>query len=507
MGRLKLLKCNSSNYTMSIDDNIHPFENYSGSSSLVRPRNIFLLLLAIAAFAFVAAKMQLMGVGILIGLFFGIIYLYLLFTWPILGVYTAVALGFLLIGIGRYVKDVQVGLGMDAILILTYLALFMKRFNERIDWSPANKDITFLAILWFGYALFELVNPEARSVVAWFSGRGGSLYLLLLAPLTLIFINSNRKLDIFLYVWGVFSILASIKGILQLQFGLDYAEKAWMAEGNYKTHILFGKLRVFSFLSDAGQFGGTQGYAAVVFTIYSMAQKVKLKKYFFIAVALLAFYGMIISGTRGAMGVPLAGFILFFVLRKNIKVVGIGVGILAIVFIFFRFTSIGQGNDQIRRMRTAFDPNDASLQVRLDNQKILKRYLASRPFGGGIGHGGVKAQKYLPNAFLSQIATDSWYVLIWVEEGIVGLLIHLFILFYTVGKASYKVMFRIRDPMLKLKIGALTSGMFGVMVASYGNAVLGGMPTAIMIYISMAIMLNSDILDEPEPQPVMTILK
>jgi len=207
------------------------------------------------------------------------------------------------------------------------------------------------------------------------------------------------------------------------------------------------------------------------------------------------------------MGVPLAGFMLFFVLRKNIKVLGIGVGILAIVFIFFRFTSIGQGNDQIRRMRTAFDPNDASLQVRLDNQKILKRYLASRPFGGGIGHGGVKAQKYLPNAFLSQIATDSWYVLIWVEEGIVGLLIHLFILFYTVGKASYKVMFRIRDPMLKLKIGALTSGMFGVMVASYGNAVLGGMPTAIMIYISMAIMLNSDILDEPEPQPVMTILK
>jgi len=492
---------------MIIGNSIHPFENYSGSSSLVKPRNIFMLLLAIAAVACIAAKMQLPGVGILIGIFFGIIYLYLLFTRPIIGIYTAIALSFVLIGIGRYVKDLQVGLGMDAILILTYLALFMKRFNERIDWSPANKDITFLSILWFGYSLFELVNPEARSIAAWFSGRGVSLYMFLLVPLTLIFFNTNRKLDFFLYVWGAFSILASIKGVLQLQFGLDSAEQVWMNEGNYKTHILFGKLRVFSFLSDAGQFGGTQAYAAVVFTIYSMSQKAKWKKYFFITVAVLAFYGMIISGTRGAISVPLAGFLLFFVLRKNIKVLGIGVALLAIVFIFFRFTTIGQGNDQVRRMRTAFDPNDASLQVRLDNQKILKRYLTSRPFGGGIGHGGVKAQRYLPNAFLSQVATDSWYVLVWVEQGIVGLLIHLFILFYCVGKASYKILFKIRDPLLKLKISALTAGMAGVMVASYGNAVLGGMPTGMLIYVSMAVMLNSEMLDTPEPEPAIIIKK
>ena len=484
---------------MMVESTIHPFESYSGSSSLARPRNIILLLVALAVVTITIAKMQLTGIGLLTGLVIGIIYMYVLFSKPIIGVYTAVALSFILIGMGRYVKDVQVGLGMDAILILTYLALFMNRFNERIDWAPANKDITFLSIIWFGYSVFELVNPEARSVPAWFSGRGVSLYMFLLVPLTLLFINSNKKLDYFLYVWGVFSILATLKGIMQLQFGVDYAEQAWLNEGNYKTHILFGKLRVFSFLSDAGQFGGTQAYAAVVFTIYSMAQTVKIKKYFFITVALLAFYGMIISGTRGAISVPLSGFMVFFVLRKNLKVLSFGVAILAVIFIFFRFTTIGQGNDQIRRMRTAFDPNDASLQVRLDNQKILKRYLASRPFGGGIGHGGVKAQRYLPYAFLSQVATDSWYVLVWVEQGIVGLLLHLFILFYTAGKASYNVMFRIRDPLLKLKMSALIAGMMGVMVASYGNAVLGGMPTGMLIYVSMAIMLNSAVFDTPKP--------
>jgi len=146
-------------------------------------------------------------------------------------------------------------------------------------------------------------------------------------------------------------------------------------------------------------------------------------------------------------------------------------------------------------MRSAFDPNDASLQVRLENQKKLKVYLASRPFGGGIGHAGVKAQKYLPSAFLSNVATDSWYVLIWAEQGIVGLLLHLFILFYVLIKTTFLVWFHLRDPVLKIKIAALASGMFGVMVASYGNAVLGTMPTGMLIYTSMALMLSSKSLD------------
>jgi hypothetical protein len=483
---------------MISNNNIHPFDSYPASASLVKPRNILLLIAGTVMCGLVAAKLELLGIGMLFGLICAVLYLYILFTRPVVGLYTSVALGFVLIGMGRYVKDVQVGLGMDAILILTYLALFMNRFKERVDWRPAKKDITLFAVVWFAYSLFQLVNPEAQSTAAWFSGRGVSVYMFLLVPLTLLLINSNNRLDTFLYIWGIFSVLATLKGIMQLKFGVDAAEQAWLNEGNYKTHILFGKLRVFSFLSDAGQFGGNQGYTAVVFTIYSMAQKNMRKKMFFVTVALLAFYGMVISGTRGAMGVPVAGFMAFFILRKNIRVLSIGLGLLAVVFIFFKYTTIGQGNDQIRRMRTAFDPNDASLQVRLDNQKKLSKYMASRPFGGGIGHGGVKAQRFLPNAFLSQVATDSWYVLVWVEQGILGLLLHLFILFYTVGKASYKVMFKIRDPLLKLKIMALISGMFGVMVASYGNAVLGGMPTGILIYVSMAIMLNSAILDIPE---------
>ncbi len=480
-----------------MEGTLNPFDRRTGSDRLRSPYYLLLLVVLIALSAFITSKTGLIGGLGFIVLPFIFLYLYLLFWKPVIGLYTAIIFGFILLGLGRYVKGVQVGLAMDAILILTYVALIFNRFSERVDWSPAKKDITLLSAVWFAYSLFELVNPEARSVEAWFSGRGVGLYMLLLVPLTLLFINTNRKLDILFLIWGVFALLASIKGIMQIDVGLDQAEKDWLNEGNYKTHILFGKLRAFSFLSDAGQFGANQGYSAVVAGIVAMAQKDWKKKLFFIVVAFFALYGMILSGTRGALSIPLAGFGAFFVLRKNKKVMIAGFFLLLIVFVFFKYTSIGQGNAQIRRMRTAFDPNDASLQVRLENQRKLKVYLASRPFGGGVGHGGVKAQRFLPNAYLSQVATDSGYVLVWVEMGVIGLLLFLFILFYVVIKSSFNVMFRIRDPILKLKMAALTSGMFGLMVANYGNAVFQ-MPNGMLLYTSMALMMNYEVFDTPE---------
>jgi hypothetical protein len=476
---------------MTTANTIHPFDHTPGADRLVGPVAMTGLLLLATLVALIAGFAGLLGIGVCVGLCAFFLYAIIIFKRPIAGLYTAVALSFVLIGIGRYVTGLQVGLGMDAILLFTYVALFFNRFRRRIDWTPAKKDITVLATIWFGYSLFQIVNPEARSFEAWFSGRGIGLYMFLLVPLTLLFIDTKEKLFGFLVIWGIFSLIATAKGIMQKTMGVDAWEQGWLNEGNFKTHVLFGKLRVFSFLSDAGQFGANQAYSGVVASLLVGAVRNWKMKLFFLVVALMAFYGMVISGTRGALSIPFTGFALFFLLRKNKTVLTLGVVLLVAIIYFFKFTTIGQGNADIRRMRTAFDPNDASLQVRLDNQRILKSYLSSRPFGGGIGHGGVKAQRFLPNAYLSQIPTDSWYVLIWVEQGIVGLVLHLFILFYILIKASYQIMFKIRDPMNKMVMAALASGMFGVMVASYGNAVLGQMPTNVLIYISMGLLLNS----------------
>jgi hypothetical protein len=478
----------------------NPFELESGANKLTTPAYIVLTICIGIFAALLISRMGVIGGLVLILLPFISVYLNYLFLNPIIGLYTAISLGFIILGLGRYIAGFPIGTLMDCILFLTYIALFFNKFKYRIDWSPAKKDITFLAALWFGYSLFEFINPEAKSTDAWISGRGIAFYMFLIVPLTLIFFDSKKKLDMFFYVWGIWSILASLKGIQQHFLGVDRWEQAWLDEGNAKTHILFGKLRSFSFMSDAGQFGCNQAYSALVASILISVEKIRIKKIFYLVVAILGFYGMVISGARGAMVVPFVGIVIFSVLRKNFTVLISCAVILMVVFVFFKFTSIGQGNDQIRRMRTAFDSNDASLQVRLENQRRLKAYLASRPFGGGIGLGGVKAQKYRPNAFLSQVATDSWFVLIWVEQGIVGLLLHLFILFYVLIKGSFHVMFRIRDPILRIKMAALVAGFFGIMAASYGNAILGTPPTGILIYISMALLMNTEVLDKPDEE-------
>ena len=233
----------------------------------------------------------------------------------------------------------------------------------------------------------------------------------------------------------------------------------------------------------------------VVFSILALYVKnLKLKVFYFI-VAASAAYAMMLSGTRGALAVPFAGFAAQVILSKNIRIGLISLAIVIGAFGFLKFTYIGQGNAMIRRMRSSMNTNDASFNVRLQNQKMLRTYLADKPFGGGIGLGGGKAKEYLPNAFLSQIPTDSWFVMIWVETGIVGLVLHLLILLYIIAYGSYMVLFVIKDYELRGYITACTCGITGIYATSYGNEVLGQFPTAFIVYISMAFLFQSKLFD------------
>jgi hypothetical protein len=476
------------------------FDTTKGSALLRKP----LGLLAMLFFVFITAKL-IASKGLVMGIMMVmlpavIIFVNRVFLNPRLGLWTVFVVEFFVLGLGRYIQGVPMGLAVDGLLFLTYLAIIFKHFYEKVDWSPAKNLLTYLAMIWFGYALLELVNPEANSRVAWFYAmRGVSLYMILTVPLVFMLWRKPKDVERFLILWAIFSIIGTLKGIGQKVFGVDPWEQAWLDAGGAVTHILFGKLRIFSFYTDAGQFGAAQGHAGVVFIILYLTytdKKDKLKRYLFLFAGLMGLYGMLISGTRGAIAVPIAGFFLYLILTKNIKILTVGSIFGITILIILKFTTIGNQNADIRRLRSAFDPNDPSLQTRLNNQKILAAYLATRPFGGGIGSSGAWGQRFSPNAFLSHVATDSWYVVIWVEQGIIGLYLHLAILFTIVGRATYLIMFKLKDPVLTGQMRALVSGILGIMGASYGNAVLGQMPTGIILYISMAFLFMSPYLDE-----------
>ncbi len=436
-------------------------------------------------------------VGLLVIIPFSVLFIHLLFKKPLLGLFVSLLLSFFVLGLGRYIKNIPFGLTVDGVLVLTYIIIFFKSFSNRQIWHIESKTVVWLTLVWFLYNLLQFFNPESLSRAAWFYAmRGTALYMMLIIPLVLLLFKTKKHILFFLILWGALSFLGSIKGIMQKHIGLDQAEMIWLEEGGKVTHLLFGKLRIFSFYSDAGQFGASQGHTGVVGLILFFLLKNKTLRFFFLIVSVAGFYGLMISGTRGAIAVPAAGFFLLIFLLKRWNLVIVMVIIMASIFWFFKYTNIGNSNYTINRMRTAFDPNDASLQARIENQRKLKSYLATRPFGGGIGSAGNWGQRFSPNGFLANVPTDSWFVMIWAEQGIVGLLLHIFILIAILIKGIWNSLKKLTNSFFRIVNTALTCGIFGIIVASYGNGVFGQMPTGIIVYISVALVFLMPVIEK-----------
>ncbi|WP_218917243.1 O-antigen ligase family protein [Niabella ginsenosidivorans] len=348
-----------------------------------------------------------------------------------------------------------------------------------------NNNLVWLSLIWFIISVMELGNPNGGSFQGWMQEiRTSALYPLLIAPLGCLLINTRKKLNYFLILLLLLSFIASLNGIKQIKIGLSPGEQRFLDEGASSTHLLFGKLRVFSFFSDAGQFGASQAQFVVLGIVLAIGLRGTLKKTLLFILGAISFYGLLISGTRGALFALMAGIFCALLLSKNYKVLIIG-GIIAIGFIgMLKYTYIGNSNYNIYRLRTALDPEDASLNVRLNNQAKLADYMASRPFGGGLGVIGTWGVKYNADKFLSTIPPDSYWVKVWAMYGIIGFIIFFSFWMYLIGKCCGMI-WNVKDQNLRLKLIALISGVVGIFLCSYGNEVMNTMPSLNVIQLSM----------------------
>jgi len=416
---------------------------------------------------------------------FPFFYLYKVFSNPRLGFISVLYANYFAVGLSRYVSA-PTGLLVDAFCFLTLLAVIFSQFNHKVEWKNAGKDFTIFALIWFAMTLLQLVNPETISREAWFYAmRGQALYIVLIVPLTYLIFNRPKDMDTLITLCAWFTLLAVLKGVGQKYLGVDRWEKVWLYQpGNRSTHILFGQLRVFSFFSDAGTYGGTMGYFGVMFAILGIHEDAKRKKIFYYFVALTSLFGMLISGTRSAIAVPLVGFAVYTILSKKFQVMILVGTILFVIFFILKYTSIGQGNYDIRRMRSAFAEDNPSLNVRLENRRMFGEYLKTRPFGGGVGSAGNWGMRFTPGTFLAETATDGWYIQLWAEQGIVGLTFYLIMIGYIAIKSSFLIFFRLKKPKNTYISIAFTSGLFGLIVSSYSASSLGQMPNTIIVFVA-----------------------
>jgi hypothetical protein len=437
-------------------------------------------------------KGQLIAIVGLIAGVIGIFYIIYSFRFPALPLKSVLIFSFFVIGITRYI-DGPFGLAIDFLLVFCWIVSIISGWRT-LQWENTHSFIIYFSVLWFIFICLQLLNPLSIGIEPWFYAmRGISLYMFLLVPLVFLLMNKQEDMMWVIKVWLVISFLAALKGFMQKYIGCDAFEKKWLVQGGAITHILFGQLRAFSFYSDAGQFGAAMGHASISSFVLFTGPYVNKKKLIFFILFVFFFWGYLISGTRGAIAVPAAGMAMYLLLSRNFKVLIWGSILVASFYYFMAFTQIGQGTYEIRRLRTAFTEGseDASMIVRTENKRKLNLYLSDKPFGGGIASAGDWGKRFRPDSILANIATDSFYVRIWAETGIVGLSLILLFFFYFILKGAWIIWF-MKDPVLRNKLLALYCGVVGIMAASYGNSVFSQFPTNILCYISMCYILMAE---------------
>lgn len=469
----------------------------TGSHKIYSTKALLIGLVGIICTSYIFSK-GLKGPIAALGLLVAIIVCTTIIKKPKIGLNIALLMSFLISGLSR-ISNLPFGLSIDFIMALIWLAIIFKSYNG-YDWSPMKNLLTYCLGIWFIYCSLQLLNPFAVSFLAWFYAvRGLAMYSITIVPLLFLIMRKENDYQNFLYIWFAFSVALGLYGAKQFLVGVFHFEQVWLDTTGHVTHVLWGKFtRMFSFLSDANQFGSSQAHVATVAAIIAIGEKKLLRKIMFVITALICFYGMFISGTRGAIIVPIVGFGSYLLLSKNFKVLSLGTIIGATLLYMLIFTHVLHGVEQVRRMRTAFNAEeDASFNVRIENRENLAIFMSDKPFGGGIGSAGVWGQRFSPNNFLSNFETDGHYVRIHAETGIIGLTLY-YILYALIILKMVLISWKLKNPKLKNIMTAFTCGLISVMVVNYGAAVTIGLPTSLVTMWCMAFVFMSPKWDKKE---------
>ncbi len=365
-------------------------------------------------------------------------------------------------------------------------------------------NIMLLAIsIWFGFCLVEIFNNTCGlgiNFTAWFTGaRLMTIQLFWILIVFSISITSPQILIRYLKVWACLSLFSAFWTWKMITFGLTSAENSFLYGAGMNTHLLQAGtlIRYWSTFTDAANYGCNAASTAIAFIIFGITSKIRKDKIFFILVAIAVIWGMFQSGTRTAIFCMMGGFAVFLVLSRSFRIMIPSAIMGAIFLIILVFTNIGNGNQQIRRMRTAFDRKDASANVRDVNKAAIAKYMKDAPWGIGIGMYEKDIPSWNKFKLLSEIPPDSEYVFIWVRTGIIGVSIFALCMIIILLGASYVVLFKLKNQSL-IGIGAgMCAAFTAIQLGGYANQVIYQYPNGVTFYGGMAIVFLLPYL-EPE---------
>lgn len=403
--------------------------------------------------------------------------------------------------IGRYLYMERLSVGVDVLLLYWTASILIHYYiyPGNINLRRAINPLTLSYMVWMLFTAIELLNPGTRSEGMERGVRSIILNNFVLYACTSLLSNSVKLIKQSLLFGGILTIIVFIKLLMQKYIGFDEAEKYFIySGGGATTHLISSGARYFSIFSDSGTFGAYGGIMATIYFIVGFSTRNIKWRIFYLIIGYMAVMGIFLSGTRSAMMIPMVGLALYCLLSKQFTIF-ITTGLTGIfIFFFFAFTNIGQGNEYIRRARTAFQPSkDASMNVRVQNRKEMAEYLALHPMGAGISNDIVKLWFDESTGTYQQgtLPPDSHYVSIWIQNGSIGLFIYIAMHAFWILSCCYIVLFRIKDKELRQQLAAFTSGVLGLMAAGYANDSIFQYPNNIITAVALAFVMNGPDID------------
>ena len=351
----------------------------------------------------------------------------------------------------------------------------------------------FALAIWSTFSVIELLNDTCGlgfNFGLWYTGARLMTFQLVYAFVVFsLYITTPKVLMQYLIIWALLSLFAALWVWKQKYFGLTDAERSFLYGQGRVTHIIAGGtiIRLFSIFSDAANYGINMAVSSVAFLAIGITSKILRYKLLFLTVGVTCMLAMGPSGTRSATMCFLAGVGAYVFLSKSFKIAVPVAIVLGLMYFFLAFTNIGNGNSEIRRMRSAFDKNDASMGARYTNQAVMKKYLSEAPWGIGIGtnHGDVPPN----NKFyrLSTMPPDSEYVYIWVHTGVIGITTFLIVNGIILFGACYIIFFRLKNRTLQGIASGLTSSFISYHLGGYANQVMMQFPNCLLFYGAITI--------------------
>ena len=431
------------------------------------------------------------GMAMYLAIPIGILFVYLAFKFKMFAFWALFSINYLVMFLAKEGLWPAIPASIpNEMLELVLIAVAIIDIKDTHFEYPANL-MTMAVLGWCAFCVLEVLNDTCDlgiNVGAWFTGIRLMAFQLLYAVIVFcLYINSPKRIYQLFFVWALFTLFAVFWCWKQQHIGWTQGEYNWLfVQGHARQHMVNGIIRYFSCFTDAANFGIHMAATAVAFCIIAITNNVKKHKIFWGIIGLLAIWAMFASGTRTAMFCLIAGFMVFLVLAKSVKIIVPVSIVFGLFLVMLIFTNIGQGNNQIRRMRSAFNKNDASANVRDVNKATIAKYMKDAPWGIGIGIFENDIPAWNKFKKLSQIPPDSEYVFIWVRTGPIGVSWFLICNIIMLIGACYVVFFKIKNRSL-MGIGAAWCSAFTALhLGGYANQILMQFPNIVIFYGGMS---------------------